>query len=295
MLQLCPITLEEANAYVAIHHRHHKPVRGHKFSVGVYNSETNQICGVIIVGRPVSRFIDDGKTLEVNRCCTDGYFNAASKLYGAAWRGTQALGYEQLVTYTLPSEGGASLRGAGWFLVGEKGGGTWNRPNTGRVRSDKHPLQKKFFWQARPPKENDTGDAATDKQGCIVQSISFKDAKALTKQLGGEPVTINHSLIFTVYTDGELVGMVGLRAAESTITNKGWLAIADVLLGSDSQAEKVLYSKSWAIAKALGYKQLEMHCPTSTTDKKRTTCLSNSSDAYIRPFVDINPNQLALW
>ena len=53
MLEVCPMTLKEANAFVAEHHRHHKPVTGHKFSIGCTDGE--KIVGVAIVGRPVSR------------------------------------------------------------------------------------------------------------------------------------------------------------------------------------------------------------------------------------------------
>ena len=65
MLEICPISLKEANAFVEQHHRHHKPVTGHKFSIGCTDGE--KIVGVAIVGRPVSRYLDDSWTLEVNR------------------------------------------------------------------------------------------------------------------------------------------------------------------------------------------------------------------------------------
>jgi hypothetical protein len=143
-LEIVPITLEEANAFVSEHHRHHDPVVGHKFAVGL--SDGQKIRGVIIAGRPVARLSDDGWTLEVNRCCTDGVTNGCSMLYGAAWRAAKALGYRRLITYTLAEEGGASLRGAGWKLVGERGGGTWNR--NGRPRVDTHPTQMKLLWEA---------------------------------------------------------------------------------------------------------------------------------------------------
>ena len=65
MLSITPISLEEANAFVQIHHRHHKPVVGHKFSIAV--SEEDKVVGVAIVGRPVSRMLDNGWILEVNR------------------------------------------------------------------------------------------------------------------------------------------------------------------------------------------------------------------------------------
>ena len=144
MLNVTPINLAEANAFVAEHHRHHKPVPGAKFALAV--SEGEKVRGVAIVGRPVARLSDDGWTLEVNRCCTDGARNACSMLYGAAWRAAKALGYRRLVTYTLPEEGGTSLRAAGWKLLGQAGGGTWNRAT--RPRVDTAPTQGKLLWEA---------------------------------------------------------------------------------------------------------------------------------------------------
>ena len=85
-LDIVPITLAEANEFVKRNHRHHGKVIGHKFSIAVADVETSKIVGVAIVGRPVSRFLDDGWTLEVNRLCTDGTHNACSMLYAAAWR-----------------------------------------------------------------------------------------------------------------------------------------------------------------------------------------------------------------
>lgn len=105
---IVPVSLQEANAFVAAHHRHHGPVAGHKFSIGV--AEGDVVHGVAIVGRPVSRHLDDGLTLEVSRICTDGVRNGCSMLYGASWRAARALGYRRLITYTLPSEGGFTSR-----------------------------------------------------------------------------------------------------------------------------------------------------------------------------------------
>lgn len=143
-LKLVPVSLDEANAFVAVNHRHHKPVPGAKFCLGA--AVDDRIVGVAIVGRPVARGNDDGHTLEVNRCCTDGTRNACSFLYQAAWRATLALGYGRLITYTLPEEGGASLRGAGWRLLGQRGGGSWSCPS--RPRVDTAPLQAKLCWEA---------------------------------------------------------------------------------------------------------------------------------------------------
>lgn len=88
---------------------------------------------------------DDGVTLEVTRLCTDGARNACSFLYGAAARAAFALGFRRIGTYTLPEEGGASLRGVGWKLIGERGGGSWSRAS--RPTVDKHPLQAKLLWE----------------------------------------------------------------------------------------------------------------------------------------------------
>ncbi len=146
MLTLTPINLDEANAFVAKHHRHHKPVPGAKFCVAV--SEGDTVRGVAIVGRPVARMSDNGFTLEVNRCCTDGAKNACSILYGAARRAAWALGYKRLVTYTLPEEGGASLRAAGWKLLGTAGGGNWNVASRPRVDTAEILRGQKLLWQA---------------------------------------------------------------------------------------------------------------------------------------------------
>lgn len=146
-LTVTPIDFAEANAFVALFHRHHKPMPGCKFCIAV-SDEAGKVRGVAMVGRPVARMSDDGWTLEVNRCCTDGARNACSMLYGACWRAAKDLGYKRLVTYTLPEEGGASLRAAGWKLLGERGGGTWDRPNSERPRVDKHPTQAKLLWEA---------------------------------------------------------------------------------------------------------------------------------------------------
>lgn len=145
-LHLQPITMAEARAFVAEHHRHHKAPLGGKFAVGLNDGE--RVVGVAVVGRPVARMLDDGWTAEVTRCCVlEGVKNGCSMLYGAAWRAARAMGYRKLITYTLPEEGGHSLRASSWRCIGECGGGTWNRPNSGRPRVDTHPLQAKIRWE----------------------------------------------------------------------------------------------------------------------------------------------------
>jgi hypothetical protein len=116
-MKLKPITFREACAFVAEHHRHNKPPRGHKFSVGLVDGD--KLVGVAMAGRPIARAFDNGLTLEVNRTCVDGTPNANSMLYGAVWRAAKAMGYERCMTYTQADETGASLRAAGWVKVKE--------------------------------------------------------------------------------------------------------------------------------------------------------------------------------
>jgi hypothetical protein len=142
-LEVQPVEFSEACQFVAQYHRHHKPPAGCKFCIAV--SDGSRIVGVAIVGRPVARMSDNGWTLEVTRCCTDGTKNACSALYAACWRAARAMGYRKLITYTLPEEGGTSLRAAGWREIGRAGGGSWSRRE--RPRIDTHPLQEKLRWE----------------------------------------------------------------------------------------------------------------------------------------------------
>ncbi len=143
-LRVVPCTIGEARAFISTHHRHHPPPVSGLFALAC--AVDSQIVGVAIVGRPVARMAQDGWTAELTRMATDGTKNACSMLYGAAWRAARALGWLRLVTYTLPEEGGASLRAAGWRCIGEAGGGSWSRAN--RPRVDMHPLQVKMKWEA---------------------------------------------------------------------------------------------------------------------------------------------------
>ena len=143
-LELQPITYAEACAFIKAHHRHHLPPQGWKFGIALNDGE--KVVGVITVGRPVARKTDDGWTLEVTRCCTDGTKNAASMLYGAAWRASKALGYKRLITYTLKEEPGTTLKAAGWKELYTSPGGAWI--HSGRPRANTHPLGQKTLWEA---------------------------------------------------------------------------------------------------------------------------------------------------
>jgi len=145
-LAIVPCTIGEARAFVAEVHRHHPAPVSALWAHGVASGD--DIVGVAIVGRPVARHLDDGWTVEVTRVAVrEGYPNACSMLYGAAWRAARAKGYRKAVTYTLASENGASVRAAGWRVVGEVKGRSWDTPS--RPRVDKHPTQNKFRWEVQ--------------------------------------------------------------------------------------------------------------------------------------------------
>jgi tRNA A37 N6-isopentenylltransferase MiaA len=146
-LELVPMTQAEAKVFVKQNHRHHGPPQGSLFQIGA--AKDGRIVAVAIVGRPVSRMLDDGWTAEVTRLASDGTFNACSVLYAACWRAARAMGYKRLITYTLDSEPGGSLRAAGFRLVAQCAGGSWSRRE--RPRVDKHPTQGKFRWEAGAP------------------------------------------------------------------------------------------------------------------------------------------------
>jgi len=131
-LAIVPCSLKSAKAYILEHHRHHLPPLSGLFAVAV-EDESGTLRGVAIVGRPVARGNQDGYTAEVTRTATDGCKNACSALLGACWRAARALGYRRLVTYTLASETGGSLRAAGWKNIGQVTARSWSCPSRPRV------------------------------------------------------------------------------------------------------------------------------------------------------------------
>lgn len=145
MLKLKHIELKDANEFVAQHHRHHKPVTGHRFSIACYDND--RLCGVAIIGRPVARKIDQVDTVEALCLCTDGTHNACSFLYAASKRAAKALGYKRIITYILQSESGVSLAASGWECINKNaGGGSWNVPF--RPRTDKAPTEPKKLYES---------------------------------------------------------------------------------------------------------------------------------------------------
>jgi hypothetical protein len=149
-LQAVPMKLSEAIEFVKNFHRHNKPPAGGLFAVGV--SDGLKLVGVAIVSRPVSRFLDDGATAEIIRCCVmdDAPKNSCSFLYARCWNACRALGWSKLITYTLQSESGSSLRGAGWKVVAELAGSTGKAWQTRPGRDWQEVTgQQKFRWEAK--------------------------------------------------------------------------------------------------------------------------------------------------
>jgi hypothetical protein len=142
-LELQPITFKEACRYIEEHHRHHKPPHGYKFGIALNDGE--KVVGVICVGRPIARHLDDGWTAGVTRCCTDGTKNSSSMLYGAAWRAARAMGYRRMITYTRTDESGVSMKAAGWTKLYETRPQSWNRLK--RARVDKTEIFQRVLWE----------------------------------------------------------------------------------------------------------------------------------------------------
>jgi len=136
------IHLRAANRFVYTYHRHSRPVVGHKFSLALIDER--EIMGVAIVGRPVARGVDHNTTLEVTRLCTLGARNACSRLYGACYREVKRMGYRKLITYTLESENGASLKASGFKAEATVKGRHWGTKK--RPRKDEIPVIGKVRW-----------------------------------------------------------------------------------------------------------------------------------------------------
>lgn len=156
-LKVIPIELREANAFVTEHHRHHKKVQGHRWSIGVVDGD-GTLRGVAVVGRSVARMLHDRYRCEVTRLCTDGCPNACSALYAAVCRCKRELGYKVAHTYILATEDGTSLIAAGWKPVAASDGGSWSRPSRGRT--DKAPLTPKVRWECQHSTADDLRKAA---------------------------------------------------------------------------------------------------------------------------------------
>ena len=140
-LKIIPCTLKFASDYINQFHRHHNASVGCKFCIAVSDGE--EVHGVAVCGRPVSRHLDNGFTLEILRVCTDGTRNACSMLYGACCRIAKNMGYQDIITYTLESEDGASLKASNFDCEGIAGGTHWTGE---RDRGQDIPHEMKKRW-----------------------------------------------------------------------------------------------------------------------------------------------------
>ena len=152
-MDIRPISISKANAYVEQFHRHHGKKVGCKFAISVFEGDI--LHGVAICSNPVARNSDDGFTLEVSRLCTDGERNACSMLYGACARIAKEMGYRKIQTYILESENGASLKASGWEKEADKVGVVdWDTaPNERQRKRNEKPVQLCLFSEKKPPKE----------------------------------------------------------------------------------------------------------------------------------------------
>ena len=144
-LTIEPIAFATANTFVAHHHRHSKPEVGHLYSLGAW-ADVLDLRGVAIIGRPKARALDDGRTVEVTRVATDGTRNACSQLYAAACREARHRGYARVITYTLATETGASVKASGFTLAATVRGRQWDTPS--RRRAHRQPLDRHRWERA---------------------------------------------------------------------------------------------------------------------------------------------------
>jgi hypothetical protein len=146
--EVCPVTLGEARAFVAEHHRHTGAPTGWKFGAGL--EQNGKLVGVAIASRPTARMLDNRRSIEIIRCCTIGVKNACSRLYAAVCRAAAQLGYRRAYTYTLASESGSSLKASGWVMDAEVPAREWGggraRYVTNLFGEAERPHEAKIRW-----------------------------------------------------------------------------------------------------------------------------------------------------
>ena len=151
-MRVIPCSLKYANEFVTVYHRHHKAVRGCKFCLALKG--VNGVVGVAICGRPISRHLDDGLTLEINRLCTNGARNACSMLYGACVRVAKEMGYRKVITYILESENGASLKASNFKCEGIAGGVQWTGKRSGRDNGVPKEMKTRWVYTLKEGADN---------------------------------------------------------------------------------------------------------------------------------------------
>lgn len=156
-LDLAPVTLADAKRFVGVHHRHNLPPVTWRFGVGVQSA--GELIGVGMAGNPMARKLAqaDPTLIEIIRVTTPEHSapNVCSMIYGALCRAAKALGFRRVISYTLASESGASLRAAGFEPVAalppSRG---WDQPSRPRIELDlfgnhRTPPEAKVRWERR--------------------------------------------------------------------------------------------------------------------------------------------------
>lgn len=175
-IDVVPLTLPKANGFVERHHRHHGKLPGGFAWWAVGAVVDGEIVGVALAGRPTNRNNDDGQTVEVQRVATDGTPNACSALYGACARAARAIGAARIITYTLDSESGASLRGAGWTPEADGITSWWTHPGTRTPAIDRpHMRQTKTRWAKHFRAPIAANLPQVDSEPCGVQATLLLD------------------------------------------------------------------------------------------------------------------------
>ena len=145
-----PIELKDAQAFINNLHRHHAAAVRDKFRIAA-KTVGGDVVGVAQVGRPISRNLCDGYTLEVLRLCTNGEKDVCSFLYSRCARIAKEMGYRKIITYILESEPGTSLKASGWVLESDNcGGATWKNC----TRTKQRPVQLSMIEQKPKYPEN---------------------------------------------------------------------------------------------------------------------------------------------
>ena len=81
-LRLRPCTIKRAKVFVEAHHRHLPKLQGALFAAAVDQGHVR--VGVVVVGRPKNRHLDDGDTCEVTRAAIDDSDSKAAEVTAAA-------------------------------------------------------------------------------------------------------------------------------------------------------------------------------------------------------------------
>ena len=262
MIRLAPIDHVEVNQFVQQHHRHNAMLRFQQFYLSIRDTK-DKLRGVALMRTPIASptgaaFVD---ALEVTRCCTDGVKNGCSMLYGACSRIAQALGYKRIITYTLTTESGASLKASGFEIehtTVPKPHITWNtRPDrhpqlvTGMV--DVIPLGIKYRWSKhyKPPK-----NISVERKQKFLDSLPADKFDTLPAKI----------LVLLKYENNGVTEslMYLYPPTQDLYDDPSILGIADI----HNAYHPELCKRLCVVAKALGYEKLITLVPVDHTAKK---------------------------